>query len=106
MRLPGNPADAAIVSVFLLPFLTAASGSLDCTHVRADDIGFDLSKLGGPRSVVDNIANPASSLNTTYTIDICKPLKKVKDIDKNIQCPNGSRSKLFPDSQKLVSSLD
>lgn len=91
MRLPGSPADAAILSTFLLPFLTAATGGLDCTHVRADSIGFDLSKLGGPRSVVNNIFNPASSRNTTYTIDICKPLKKVKNIDKDIQCPNGSR---------------
>ena len=95
MRLPLYPADVAIVSVFLFPFLTAANGSLDCTHIIADDVSFDLSELGGPRSVVNNIANPASSLNTTYTIDICKPLKKVKNIDKNIQCPNGSRSKLF-----------
>lgn len=93
--LGGRPADAAILSTIILPILAAASGGLDCTHVRADKIGFDLSKLGGPRSVVNSVANPASSRNTTYTIDICKPLKKVKNIDKDIQCPNGSRSMLF-----------
>ncbi|KAH8599508.1 autophagy-related protein 27-domain-containing protein [Bisporella sp. PMI_857] len=81
-----------VLSTFLLPFLAAASGSLDCAHLRKDNIGFDLSKLGGARSVVHNVDHGGiSSTNTTYTIDICRPLGKVKNVPSDRQCPNGTR---------------
>jgi len=41
--------------------------------------------------VVNNIDNGLTTQNTTYTIDICQALKKVKGIDNKKQCPNGSR---------------
>lgn len=84
------PVGAAILSIVLLPFLAAASIGLDCKELIRDDIHFDLSALGGPRSVIRNVDHGGvSSTNTTYTIDVCRHLGKVKKVEK--QCPNGTR---------------
>lgn len=83
----------ALLPSFLLPLLAAAAG-LDCTHIRADGVGWDLTKLGGARSAVHNIDHEGiSSTNTTYTIDICRPLGKVKGskVPVEKQCPGGTR---------------
>ena len=95
MRLPRSPADAAILSTLLLPFLSEAAGNFDCNHIRVDKKGFDLSELGGPKSVFHNfVRDSTTNVTTTYTIDICKPLGKVKDIAAAKQCPNGTRGEL------------
>jgi autophagy-related protein 27 len=91
MRLPDASADAAILSAILFPLLAAAVGNIDCTHVVVDDTPFDLEKLGGARSVVHSVPEGPSFTNTTYTIDICKPLGKAKDVNAEDQCPNGTR---------------
>ncbi|KAG9244367.1 autophagy protein-like protein Atg27 [Calycina marina] len=89
--LPCRPLEATIISTLLLPFLATAQG-LDCEHLRADKIGFNLKKLGGAHSVVHNVDHGGiSTTNTTYTLDICRPLGKVKSIPAEKQCPNGSR---------------
>lgn len=80
---------------FLLPLLAApayAAETLDCAKIRADGHTFDLSKLGGPHSIVTTrlVPNPPEHYNTTYTLDICKPLKKSGD-NKPGECPNGTR---------------
>lgn len=66
---------------------------LSCENVLIDGHSFDLSKLGGPHSVVtsqwEGLAE--SHLNTTYTVDICAPLKKSGKSKKTEQCPNGTR---------------
>jgi len=95
MRLPGRPGDAAILSAFLLPFLANATGNFDCEDVVLDGISFDFIELGGARSVITSGNNGASIHNTTYTINICEPLGKPKGVDPKIQCPNGTRGKVF-----------
>jgi len=95
--MPGRPADAAILSTIILPFLTAASIGFDCGNLLKDKIDFDFSKLKGAHSVIDNVNHGGiSSTNTTYTIDICKHLGKVKNIPQDKQCPNGSRGRHPP----------
>ncbi|KAF5672465.1 autophagy-related protein [Fusarium heterosporum] len=79
---------------FLLPLLAApayAAETLDCGKIRADGHTFDLSKLGGPHSIVTTRyrPNPPEHYNTTYTVDVCKPLKKTDK--KTSECPNGTR---------------
>ncbi|CAF3478966.1 type II membrane protein [Fusarium graminearum] len=79
---------------FLLPLLAApvfSAETLDCGKIRADGHTFDLSKLGGPHSVVTTRykPNPAGHYNTTYTLDVCKPLKKSGG--SKSECPNGTR---------------
>ncbi|KAL8969730.1 MAG: hypothetical protein Q9183_001859 [Haloplaca sp. 2 TL-2023] len=76
----------------LLPSL-ASSVTFDCSDIRDKGQGFDISPLDGPKSVmtsVDNAPNPTMT-NTTFTVDICHPLKKAKGVPKEEDCPNGSR---------------
>ncbi|CAI4211863.1 unnamed protein product [Parascedosporium putredinis] len=81
-------ADALLLSVLLA---TPATSMLYCDNILVDGYGFNLEKLGGPHSVVTTLREPPSYSNTTYTVDICKPLKKSGDAPKNEQCPNGTR---------------
>ncbi|KAG9256254.1 autophagy-related protein 27 [Emericellopsis atlantica] len=66
---------------------------LRCENVRIDGHSFDLSELGGPHSVVtsrwESLAE--THFNTTYTVDICQPLKKSGKSKKGEECPNGTR---------------
>ncbi|KAF4589792.1 Autophagy-like protein 27 [Ophiocordyceps camponoti-floridani] len=66
---------------------------LRCENVRVDGHSFDLSQLGGPHSVVTSRYEsiPDAHHNTTYTLDICKPLKKSGTVKKTEECPNGTR---------------
>ncbi|EKD19532.1 autophagy protein Atg27 [Drepanopeziza brunnea f. sp. 'multigermtubi' MB_m1] len=88
MRLPRSSADATVLSALLFPTLAAATGNFDCTKIVIDKTHqWDLSTLGGPRSVMHSEDRGASWKNTTYTIDICKPLKRAgKDA-----CPGNTR---------------
>ncbi|GAD94305.1 autophagy protein Atg27, putative [Paecilomyces variotii No. 5] len=58
----------------LLPSLTAASG-FDCAHIRVDGIEYDLSPLAGVHSLYHVEETEDVSVNTTYVLNICKPLK-------------------------------
>ncbi len=90
-------------SVFLAALLGAAPGyaMLDCNKIVADGHTFNLEKLSGPHSVVTSKYSSLSDTyhNTTYTLDVCKPLKKK---GKEKSCPNGTRGECsFP---RLLSS--
>ena len=90
MRIPQGPADAAILSTILFPFVAVAI-TLDCAQIRVDKTNFDLSELDGPKSVLHSVDQGVSLKNTTYTIDICKSLVRVKGVPKDDQCPSGTR---------------
>lgn len=66
---------------------------LDCKKIVIEGQKFDLSKLGGPHSVVtskwEDLAQ--THFNTTYTVDVCQPLKKSGKSKKGEECPNGTR---------------
>ncbi|KAK2747788.1 hypothetical protein FQN57_001818 [Myotisia sp. PD_48] len=57
-------------------FTAAASADFDCANIRVDGVSWDLHTLGGPRSVFELTDHPV--INTTYTLDICKPLADKK----------------------------
>ncbi|SPO03976.1 related to autophagy protein Atg27 [Cephalotrichum gorgonifer] len=76
----------------LLAMVAPASAvMLNCEHIRVDKQSFNLQKLGGPHSVVTTLLEPPSHSNTSYTVDICQPLKRKGDVPKEEQCPNGTR---------------
>lgn len=82
------------MQIWLLVSLLAAHASavmLSCEHVRVDEQSFNLEKLGGPHSVVTTLREPPSHSNTSYTVDICKPLKRKGDVPAEEQCPSGTR---------------
>lgn len=74
----------------LLPTIATAA-SLGCNHIRAGGQSFDLSPLGGPKTVHDVRWEAPSIQNTTFTIDICDPLKRNPDAKKGEECPHGTR---------------
>ncbi|KAK5997784.1 Autophagy-related protein 27 [Cladobotryum mycophilum] len=82
---------ALLLSLLLAPL--QASAMLDCKKVRVDGHNFDLSALGGPHSVVTSRFEPSTNAhqNTTYTVDICQPLKKSGKSKNTEECPNGTR---------------
>ncbi|KAI9874019.1 MAG: hypothetical protein M1830_010293 [Pleopsidium flavum] len=69
-------------TLLLLPHLSSAV-SIDCKHVLVDGVSFDISALDGPHSVVWSRQHPPSIVNTTFTVDVCKPLKRTKGVPKD-----------------------
>ena len=84
-----------MVSLSSIPlFLShlAAAVSIDCEHIRVDGKSFDLSKLAGRHAVsVHDTSRPPAEYNTTWTLDLCAPLKKLEGIRNEDQCPQGTR---------------
>lgn len=77
-------------ALLLLPASISAV-TLDCSHIRVDEQSFNLKKLGGPKTVHRVRWEKPSIENTTFTIDICAPLKKDKEAKKDEDCPGGTR---------------
>ena len=72
----------------------AAAVSIDCDHIRVDGKKFDLSKLAGRHSIsVHATSRPPAEYNTTWTVNLCAPLKKLDGIRDQDQCPAGTRGK-------------
>ncbi|KAK3944510.1 autophagy-related protein 27 [Diplogelasinospora grovesii] len=67
------------------------SAMLNCKELVVDGHKFDLGALAGPHTVVTHEYSPPSYYNTTYTLDICAPLKRKGDVPKGLECPNGAR---------------
>ncbi|KAK2865478.1 hypothetical protein FQN49_003532 [Arthroderma sp. PD_2] len=63
----------SILSLFAL-FSSFASAELDCSHIKVDGVSWDLSKLGGAHALSETTGHGV--FNTTYSLDICKPLTK------------------------------
>ncbi|KAH8819223.1 autophagy protein-like protein Atg27 [Xylogone sp. PMI_703] len=82
---------ATLLSALLFPLLAAAVGNIDCHNVVVEKKAFDLSPLGGPRSALQSVPHEVTFDNTTWTIDICRPLKRAKDEPKDEQCVGGTR---------------
>lgn len=91
MHFPRPQAALLLAFLFSSPALAA---TIDCEHIRVDDVSFNLKALGGPHSVVTSRWHPPTFTNTSYTVDICKPLKRKGDVKKDEQCPNGTRGTL------------
>ena len=73
-----------------LPAAITAS-TLDCAKIRIEKQDFDLSAIGGLKTVHYQEYDPPSIANTTFSIDICDNLKRDPDIDKSKQCPMGTQ---------------
>lgn len=82
--------------------------NFDCKQVPVDGSSkkFDLSALGGRHDIftIDDSRPPAIH-NTTYTINLCKPLEKVKDIKDADQCPSGTNGTLGARPNSLYQPL-
>lgn len=93
MRLRRDPSLLQTL-IILLPSLTSAN-SVTCDQARIDGKSFDFSALDGPHSVNWRRDQPRSIVNTTFTIDICKPLRRTKGVPKGDECRSGTQG-TFP----------
>ena len=80
----------------------ASAAVLSCGDISADGQSFNLEKLGGPHSVVTTLREPPSHSNTTYTLDICGPLKPKGEVPAGERCPDGTRGVSFLSSSKFL----
>lgn len=80
-------------SLAILLALPAAitAATLDCEKIRVDKQDFNLSPLGGPKTVHWQEYDPPSIANTTFTIDVCDKLKRDPEVPKENQCPMGTQ---------------
>lgn len=79
------------IPAFLLLPSSISAITLDCSHIRVDEQSFNLKKLGGPKTVHRIRWEKPSIENTTFTVDICAPLKKPKGAEKDTECDPGTR---------------
>ena len=77
----------------LLPILFhyATSISFDCGKAVVDDIEFNFGDLGGYHQVSWIREHLETIQNTTFKIDICKPLR-LDDKDEKKSCGHGTQS--------------
>lgn len=102
MRCPSTTSPAAQSAAGLLYLLllaaAPAAAMLRCDNIRIDQQKFNFKDLGGPHSVVTTQQldenQPFQYRNTTYTLDLCAPLKK--DGPRSESCPNGARGEFPP----------
>jgi len=107
MRLPSiRPANAVLLSSMLFPSLIVAVGNLDCHKIVTDGKVWDLSKIGGPRSVMESHETPPTWHNTTYTIDICKNLRRFDDVPDGEKCFGGTRVCAIGHTIKTIDGTD
>jgi hypothetical protein len=95
MRLQQRPAHTAILSALLFPFLVETRGNIGCDNIVAGGKSWDLSGLGGPKSALYSDGDGPSWKNVTYTVDICKPLRRSGKVAKEKECPHGTRGELL-----------
>jgi autophagy-related protein 27 len=88
--------------LLLLLSTSASAVTFDCSHIRTEGQSFDLSALGGPKTVHWQQSEPPSISNTTFTVDICNPIRKDSKIDKNEQCMTGTRICAVEEAFNLV----
>lgn len=103
------PSFSYLSALLLLPAAISAV-TFDCTHIRADGKDFNLEALGGPKEVNWQRLTAPSITNTTFTVDVCKPLPRSRDKDKaKEQCPSGTRvcgvERVYNGGQELVTEL-
>uniref|UniRef100_A0A0B7JTZ7 Autophagy-related protein 27 n=1 Tax=Bionectria ochroleuca TaxID=29856 RepID=A0A0B7JTZ7_BIOOC len=81
------------LSLLLAVSPASSTSILHCDNLVVDKHTFDLSALTGPHSVVTSRYNSIADNyhNTTYTLDICRPLKKTGSGKKGEECPNGTQ---------------
>lgn len=101
MRCASTTSPAAQTTAGLLHLLllaTPATAMLRCDNILVDRQKFNFKDLGGPHSVVTTQQleewQPFQYRNTTYTLDLCAPLKK--DGPPQESCPNGARGEFPP----------
>ena len=81
---------ARLSLLLLLPsFINAIT--LDCSKIVVDKKKFNLKELDNPYTLYKVEKHFPTVSNTTFTVNICRNLKKTKGAAEDEDCPNGTR---------------
>ncbi|KAL1677270.1 autophagy-related protein 27 [Schizophyllum commune] len=100
----------ALASVLLLaPCVAADDNAFDC-KINIEGTQYDLTPLGGEKSIARTRELPPSTMVDTLRFDICGELPKQEGVDERDQCPEGTRACLTtinkkPDHEDRVVSV-
>ncbi|QIW96351.1 hypothetical protein AMS68_001869 [Peltaster fructicola] len=84
------PAWQVLPFLLLAPALTSAI-PFNCDGENDSGHTFIGKSLKGPKKIFHTENFGVSTRNTTYTIDLCDPLKRDDEVDKDMQCHIGTR---------------
>ena len=87
-----------LASLVLIYSTITSAISIDCSDIVVDKKQFNLKVLEGPHALYTVRKHLPTITNTTFTIDICRPLEKTKGVPKGEDCPNGSRGNILTQS--------
>jgi hypothetical protein len=95
---------AALIAA--LPSVIDASVGFDCSNIVSQKARWNLSPLAGPRAVHWIRPGSPSTSNFTFTLDICKPLKRHKGVPAADECVGSTRSEYTHGKQTAMSFRD
>lgn len=70
---------------------TTSATPFNCEKLEADGHTYNLHGLAGPHTVVTHEYARPTYHNTTYTLDLCAPLKRKGEVPREEACPDGTR---------------
>ncbi|KAF2726384.1 hypothetical protein K431DRAFT_280417 [Polychaeton citri CBS 116435] len=73
-----------------LPVAGALAGQHDCSAIVTDGKKFNLKKLAGPKTVHQILPPYPGVTNTTFTVDICAPLREESSVPEKERCSGGT----------------
>lgn len=87
------PHSSALLASLILLLPTFGSAN-DVCEFRLGGKTYNLHPLEKPHSVVwvQELYPPTIKTKTTFTIDLCRPLHKLKGVPAKEQCPSGTYS--------------
>lgn len=92
----GHHRSRPLLAVSFLSSFAAATIGFDCTDIVAQKQRFNLGELGGPRVVHWLQEGEPTSSDYTFSLDICRPLKKHQGQDPHDECPRNTRGMHVP----------
>ncbi|KAK4175715.1 putative autophagy protein Atg27 [Triangularia setosa] len=85
------PLLSSSMAVMITASPAPASATFDCEKLPVDGHTYNFKDLAGAHTVVTSEYVAPSYHNTTYTLDLCGPLKRKGDAPKEERCPDGTR---------------
>ncbi|KAL1748859.1 autophagy-related protein 27 [Schizophyllum fasciatum] len=90
----------SLATVLLLaPCVAADDSAFDC-HLTIEGTQYDLTPLGGERSIARTRELPPSTMVDTLRFDVCGELPRQEGVDARDQCPEGTRACLTTINKK------
>jgi hypothetical protein len=81
----------SLATLSALSAFQASALGFDCKNVIDDKVTWNLEPLGGLHTVYHSYILEGTTTNWTFSLNLCNSLARDETIDKDKQCPDGSR---------------